>query len=160
MADFDPFQPFRDHRQLVLRLEGPIVDVIFRRVGPPNPDLPGFFEKKAAKAIIDTGASDVCIDYRLAHALNLTAIDRRQMRAANGPAVSNIYPVLLSVPELDFAERVEAWSGDLGADRGGYWALLGRSFLRSYYFGYDGPQGLFFAIHVDKLNRPPPDDED
>jgi len=67
-------------------------------VSPPK-DIPDIqFEKKAVKAIWDTGATHTCISTKLANSLHLTPISKRETKTANGDRLADVYLVDLLLP--------------------------------------------------------------
>jgi hypothetical protein len=67
----------------VITIEGIVIDVMVHREpkAAPEDGVPDFIEHGA---MIDTGASDTCIDYRIAHALKLRQIDQRTIGTVAG----------------------------------------------------------------------------
>ena len=93
-------------------------------------------------ALIDTGASTICLDRRVALRLGLQSVDQTLMEVADGTRVSaTVYAARLIIPELGFDdwERVAAINMQFPSDR----VLLGRSFLRHFITTYHGRDGLF-----------------
>lgn len=67
-------------------------------VTPPK-DIPNIkFENKEIQAIWDTGATHTCISCKLANALQLTPISKRETKTANGNRVSDVYLIDLVLP--------------------------------------------------------------
>lgn len=127
-----PGDPAR--RAEALRRNGPHIRVILR-----NP-----FEASRhieAGALIDTGASCICISKRIAKELGLTRTGETRLIAvgADHPAVE--YAAQLSAPELDFDRfmLVLAPAGVYATPT----VLLGRSFLHHFVFTYHGHEGVF-----------------
>lgn len=123
----------RERREL-LRKHGPHMRVLLR-----NPfDLARYVE---ADAIIDSGASCVCINRRLAKELGLTRTGQTRMIAVGADHPAQEYAGLVVVPELDFERFLPVYAPD-----GVYTApsiLLGRSFLEYFVFSYNGSDGNF-----------------
>jgi predicted aspartyl protease len=125
---------------------GPVVEIVIRAPGPPlrSPDWkPGFNrESVPARGLIDTGASDVCIDARMAVELGLTETGQEPVGVAGGVSVfSTVYAGILEVPELGFSELMPLYS--LKMRHPTHDVLLGRSFLRNFIVTFDGPEGIF-----------------
>ena len=101
-------------------------------------------------ALIDTGASTICIDRRVALRLGLQAVDQTSMEVADGTRIpATVYAARVIIPELDFDdyERIAAIDMEFPSDR----VLLGRSFLRHFITSYNGRDGRF---HYHRLGPP------
>ncbi len=90
--------------------------------------------------MIDTGASDVCIDYRIAHALSLRQIDSQTIGTVGGPVHAAVYLAIVHVPVLNYREPMRVYAPKL--ERAAYSALLGRTFLAEFLMTYDGEEGV------------------
>ncbi|MEI9965967.1 MAG: aspartyl protease family protein [Caulobacteraceae bacterium] len=143
-------------RKIALSLEGHVLEAIVHREpgAPPEDGVPPFFE---AGALIDTGASDVCIDFRLAHALKLRQIDQRTVGTLGGSVLANVYLGILEIPALDHRKLMPLLA--LRVARVNYSVILGRSFLSDYIVTFDGPNGCCHFIRAEDAYPPPPDDE-
>ena len=95
---------------------------------------------KTGFALIDTGATNTCIDEKAAQELGLPVIDVGVMRSANEEKPCNIYPVQFSLPRL-----VLNSPRTMGADLApmGLLILIGRDMLRFCTLFYNGPAGQF-----------------
>ena len=94
------------------------------------------------QGLIDTGASDVAIDYRLAQRLGLEPVDQRGVGVVGGADVqATVYMAVLRVPRLGF-EQVTPIFG-LRVRRPTHDVLIGRSFLQASILTLDGPNGVF-----------------
>lgn len=94
------------------------------------------------EALIDTGASTICIDRRVAIRLGLQAVDVTSMEVADGVRIpATVYAARVAVIELGFDdfERVAAIEMESPSNR----VLLGRSFLRHFITSYHGSDGRF-----------------
>jgi hypothetical protein len=92
-------------------------------------------------ALIDTGATDCCIDSALALALQLPIIDQRVCAGISGAKIVNMHIAQIFVPSLQFT-FVGAFAGvDLAAGGQMHGALIGRTFLEHFRMFYDGPSG-------------------
>lgn len=120
-------------------IEGNVIDVIVRREpGAPMIDgIPNFHE---SRALIDTGASDICIDYRIAHALALRQIDQTSILTAGGAIEVSVFNGLFEVPLIGFSRMMRLFAPKI--DRINYNVLIGRSLLRDYLVTFDGPADL------------------
>lgn len=123
----------------VVTIEGIVVDVIIHR--EPHAALengvPEFFEHRA---MIDTGASDTCIDYRIAHALKLRQIDQRTIGTVGGPIEVAVFLGVLEIPQLAFKRLDRMFAPKI--ERINYSVLIGRSVLKEFLFTYDGPANV------------------
>ena len=55
-------------------------------------------------ALVDTGASESCIDNKLAEELGLPVIDKMDMSGVSGMKKHNVYLASVHIPELEFAQ--------------------------------------------------------
>jgi hypothetical protein len=103
---------------------------------PPTPNVKGI------NALVDTGASQCCIDATLAMQLQLPIINQTKVAGAHGAAMLNVHMAQLYVPALPHL----IWGHFIGADLTGggqpIRAILGRDFLRNFKMVYDGQTGL------------------
>ncbi len=103
--------------------------------GAPKPDLVG------VSALVDTGATQCCIDNLVAQKLNLPIVDKQKIAGVGGKHEVNMYLAQVHVPDLDLT----MWGSFVGVDlaAGGqiHNALLGRTFLRGLSMIYDGSTG-------------------
>lgn len=123
----------------LLRLEGPHIPVIVRspHVGDRRPG--GDFLQ--LDALIDTGASDICIDVKTARRLGLHAVDTTFIGGIGGSVEAVVFAGVLEVPPLHFRRVVRMFSPkDVVLTSK---ILLGRSFLENFIMTYDGPNGIF-----------------
>src|SRR5258708_26185488 len=96
---------------------------------------------KAIHALVDTGATESCIDSLLAAHLNLPIVDRRKISGAGGSHEVNIHLAQVFVPSLNFT-LYGAFAGvHLAAGGQAHRALIGRTFLRHYTMIYEGRTG-------------------
>jgi predicted aspartyl protease len=105
--------------------------------GGPLP-VPG---KTKLPALVDTGATESCIDSLLAAQLNLPAIDKRMQAGAHGAKEVSIHLAQVHVPSLGFTIYGEFAAVDLRIGGQSIDALLGRTFLRHFKMIYDGATG-------------------
>ncbi|HEY1781175.1 MAG TPA: hypothetical protein VGG79_12250 [Roseiarcus sp.] len=101
------------------------------------PDLP----LKAARALIDTGASSDCIDDDLARSLRLPVTDEGEISGVGGKHLAFIYLARMWIPSLGRL-LFQPFTG-VRLSQGGQWhrVILGRSFLRQHRLTYDGDSG-------------------
>jgi hypothetical protein len=106
--------------------------------GPPTIPVPGITD---VHALVDSGATECCIDALLAAQLNLPIVDRRKVAGIGGEHEVNVYLAQVTVPSLTFT-IYGAFSGvDLAAGGQPHKALIGRTFLQSFKMVYDGRTG-------------------
>ena len=102
-----------------------------------HPDLP----PNQYPALVDTGAIESCIDYRLAERLGLPIVDRKVVSGVHGAAEVNYHLAQIYVPSLGFTAH-GGFAGVHLVDGGQpYQALLGRTFLMHFKMVYDGRTG-------------------
>lgn len=128
---------------LILVVEGPTVgvrigfDETFDPKKSVRPDLPDALYP----ALVDTGASESCIDTDLASVLRLPIVDRGDVSGVGGAIKVNIYAAQIIVPplNLNIYGRFAGVSLQAGGQR--HQALLGRTFLQRTIMEYDGTTG-------------------
>jgi predicted aspartyl protease len=92
-------------------------------------------------ALIDTGASNSCVDDEVAKKLGLPVIDQGFMISATHQKVPcNIYPVLIATPIVSL-NVPRAMGAALGSQ--GLIAIIGRDVLQNCTLFYNGPAGQF-----------------
>lgn len=96
---------------------------------------------KGIKALVDTGASESCIDNLLAAQLNLPIVDRRPISGSSGSHMANMYLAQIHVPSLKFNIYGVFAGVDLKAGGQIHSALIGRTFLQSFTMIYEGQTG-------------------
>jgi predicted aspartyl protease len=117
------------------------------RVTGPNVELTLYgldahAESAALDGVIDTGASVICIDSRIAKRLGLIASNRKLVQMADGRlATSSIYTARMTIQALGFDDLVQVYAIEMDYPSGR--VLLGRSFLKDYIVNYDGPRERF-----------------
>lgn len=138
-------------------IHGYVLDVIIHREpgAAPEDGVPQFHE---CGALIDTGASDICVDFRIAHALELRQIDQRSIGTAGGSVEVAVYNGILEVPLLGFRKSMRLFAPKI--NRVNYNVLIGRSLLKDYIVNFNGPSGEVHFIHPRDLPRPVHDDGD
>jgi len=83
-------------------------------------------------ALVDTGASESCIDSALAMTLNLPIVDRRMTSGAHGAKEVNVHLAHIHVPGLAFTIHGAFCAVDLAAGGQAHLALIGRTFLKNF----------------------------
>jgi predicted aspartyl protease len=109
-------------------------------VGTPN--LP----TNPISALVDTGASESCIDSNLAMALNLPIIDRKRIGGVGGAHEVNLHLAHIHVPALRFTLYGPFCAVELAAGGQPHQALIGRTFLQHFTMIYEGKTGTV-TIH-------------
>ena len=98
-------------------------------------------------ALVDTGASESCIDSALAEALKLPVVDRKPISGALGPGESDIYVAQVYVPN---AGTISGRFAGVHLLAGGqpHYALLGRLFLLHFEMLYNGTTGAVSLVSL------------
>lgn len=110
-------------------------DPISNPHGVPVPGITG------VQALVDTGATECCIDALLAAQLNLPLVNRRRISGVHGSHTANVYLAQVHVPSLGMTMN-GAFSGvDLKAGGQVHSALIGRTSLRHFKMIYEGKTG-------------------
>jgi len=92
-------------------------------------------------ALIDTGASESCIDSALAESINLPVIDRQTVCGVGGETEVNVYLGHIHIPSIGFTQWGR-FAGVLLSDGGqAHMALIGRTMLSGAILVYDGFNG-------------------
>lgn len=112
-----------------------------------RPDLP----KTSLFALVDTGATESCIDSTLALNLGLTVVDRKRVGGIHGAHPVNYHVAQIYIPSLDFTVVGTFPGADLTAGGLNHSALLGRTFLRHFNMTYEGRTGSVIISN----ERPP-----
>jgi predicted aspartyl protease len=92
-------------------------------------------------ALVDTGATESCIDSLLAAQLSLPIVDRRSVAGAHGARPVNVHLAQIHIPSLAFTLYGQFAAVDLIAGGQTHYALIGRTFLRSFTMVYEGKTG-------------------
>ena len=102
------------------------------------PPIPGM---KGIHALVDSGATESCIDSLLAVQLNLPVVDKRTVAGVHGAHPVNVYLAQVRVPSLNFTISGAFAGVDLVAGGQPHKALIGRTFLRRFTMIYEGRSG-------------------
>jgi predicted aspartyl protease len=94
------------------------------------------------KALVDTGATESCIDSDLAAQLNLPIVDRRRVGGVHGALEVNIHLAQIHVPSLNHTIYGAFAGVHLIAGGQQHSALLGRTFLGRCTMTYNGATGV------------------
>ena len=101
------------------------------------PDVP----ETRLPALVDTGATESCIDSDLARVLRLPIVDRQAIAGVHGAYETNVCLAQIHVPELGFTMYGRFAAVHLAAGGLPHSALLGRTFLQHFTMTYDGAKG-------------------
>ncbi len=88
--------------------------------------------------LIDTGASNTCIDEAVAQALGLQVINKIQVNTPAGQVSKDVYGVKLSFPGTALPPIPFFAAGGAELANQGLVALIGRDFLMNKVLHYDG----------------------
>ena len=103
-------------------------------------------------ALIDTGATESCIDSTIAIALGLPVINERDVSGVHGQAKVNVHLAQIYIPALQFTQY-GAFSGvHLHAGGQPHSALLGRTLLRHMTMTHTGGTGSVILSHHPQTN--------
>ncbi|MCY3774341.1 MAG: retropepsin-like aspartic protease [Gemmatimonadetes bacterium] len=105
--------------------------------GGLHPNLPSV----PSPALIDTGATESCIDSTLALNLNLPVVDRQTVSGAHGSHALNYHLAQIYVPDLQYT--VYGLFAGVHLTVGGqpHNAIMGRTFLQGFTMTYEGTTG-------------------
>ncbi len=92
-------------------------------------------------ALVDTGATESCIDIQLATKLNLPIVDQRYISGVGGKHLTNMYLAQIHIPSLNFT--IYGIFAGVNLLEGGqsHYALIGRTFLQGFTMIYEGRTG-------------------
>ena len=93
-------------------------------------------------ALVDTGATESCIDSELAATLNLPIVNRRPIAGVGGITEVYVHLAQIYIPELAWTIYGRFDGAHLAAGGLLHSALIGRTFLRHYKMNYDGQTGV------------------
>ena len=103
-----------------------------------RPNLP----ETPVPALVDTGASESCIDSDLAAHLGLPIVDRMEIGGVHGLGEVNVHLAQIYVPDLAFTIYGQFASVHLAVGGLGHSAIIGRDFLQFYTMTYEGRTGV------------------
>lgn len=113
-------------------------DSAFRPIAGTKPNLP----PDQHPALVDTGATESCIDSHLALVLNLPIVDRQNVAGVHGADTVNIHLAQIYVPTLNFTVYGRFAGVHLRAGGQPHFALIGRTFLEDFTMRYEGKTGM------------------
>ena len=124
-----------------LQLQGPTIDV---RIGFDEHFAPGSspsIPETLYPALIDTGASDRCIDSGLAAQLKLPVVDQSPVAGVGERELMTVHLAHMFFPSLQILGYGRFIAVHLVAGGQKHQALLGRDFLSTVLLTYDGLTG-------------------
>ena len=92
-------------------------------------------------ALVDTGATESCLDLELAVALDLPVVSKGPVSGVSGVIEADDYMAQIHIPELNFTLTGPFAGVRIRAGGHPFYALLGRTFLRHFSMHYDGRTG-------------------
>lgn len=113
------------------------LDLKYQPSRAASPKLP----MKQLAALVDTGATESCIDSTLARDLSLPVVDRQTVAGVHGASAVNVHIAQIYVPGLDITVYGRFAGVHLIAGGQPHSALLGRTFLRNVTMMYEGRTG-------------------
>jgi hypothetical protein len=135
--------PGADGSQLLVNI-GPTILVNIGFDQSWRPEVPGSVPSAAITgegALVDTGATESCIDSLLATQLGLPIADRKPVAGVHGSQEVNIHLAQIHIPSLKITIYGLFAGVHLVAGGQVHKALLGRTFLRSFVMIYAGATG-------------------
>jgi predicted aspartyl protease len=96
---------------------------------------------RGVRALVDTGATECCIDSLVAAQLALPAVDQRPVSGVHGQRLATFYLAQIHIPALAFTMYGTFAGVDLLAGGQQHFALIGRTFLRDFNMVYEGITG-------------------
>ena len=114
---------------------GPTVQVT---VGHYAPEADSARPSQAVYALVDTGASQSCIDSSLATELGLPVIDTARIAGAGGESPHDVFLAHITIPQLEIVQYGRFTGVNLRAGGQEHGVLLGRTFLVNTVMIYDG----------------------
>jgi len=123
--------------------EGPYVwvQVGFDPTYNPDEDVMSGFAGREYLALIDTGATESCVDDTLARALELPVVDSRSIVGIHGPRLTPSYNAQFHIPSIGVTYDGQFAGIPLRSSGTPFFALLGRDFLSTVSMAYNGDTG-------------------
>lgn len=112
-------------------------DAAFRIGNPERPNIPD----DLFPALVDTGASENCIDADFARTLGLPVGGQRDVAGITGVSRFDYFLAQMYVPGLNRTIYGQFAGVRLQAGGQSQYAIVGRDFLQSYLMAYDGRSG-------------------
>ncbi|MXY32974.1 MAG: hypothetical protein F4Y60_02555 [Boseongicola sp. SB0664_bin_43] len=111
--------------------------------GTSSPSLPN----ETYPALVDTGATESCIDSALAVDLDLPVVDRQTVSGVHGPNAVNFHLAQIYIPDLHHTVYGLFAGVHLTAGGQPHRALMGRTFLSKVILTYEGITGSVTISH-------------
>lgn len=112
-------------------------DPSYRPSSKPVPSLPN----ERIPALVDTGATESCIDSILADRLNLPFVGEQMFSGISGSSSRRMHLAQIFIPGLQWVIYGRFAAVDLISGGQPHAVLIGRSFLRSFKMIYEGRSG-------------------
>lgn len=103
---------------------------------------------RSVQALVDTGASESCIDSMLAAQLSLPQVNKRRVSGVHGQKEVSVFLAQIRVPSLNVTINGMFCGVDLKAGGQIHSALIGRSFLNHFHMVYEGNTGTVIIRSV------------
>jgi predicted aspartyl protease len=123
-----------------LVIYGPTTQVIVKHYQIIGVDTPVLQE--TVFGLIDTGASESCIDLDLAEKLKLPVVDVQTMAGVGGADEYPVYMAQIDIPNLGTHQYGRFACVKLASGGQEHKVLLGRTMLQQFIMIYDGVSGL------------------
>ena len=117
---------------------GPTIQVVIGQFKSADGASSVQSEDSIAYALVDTGATESCIDIALAQKLQLPIVDKINISGSDGAKIHNVYMAQIRVPILEFTQYGKFAGVNLTGGGQQHQALLGRTFLQNTIMIYDG----------------------
>lgn len=136
------------HGADLLTFHGPtlLVTIGFDETYDDKGVVPPRGDAQDVRALVDTGATESCIDSQLATTLNLPVVDRVRISGVGGAHEVNVYLAQIHVPALSFTLTGRFSGVHLSAGGQPHLALMGRTFLRHFTMVYEGMTGTVTLV--------------
>jgi predicted aspartyl protease len=92
-------------------------------------------------ALVDTGATESCIDETLAESLNLTVVDRIDIAGVGGTHKANLYLAHIDIPAIALTDWGRFAGVKLAEGGQHHRVIIGRTLLSMVIMIYDGRDG-------------------
>ena len=127
----------------LLALNGPqiMVNIGFDPIYDPEINARLNIPEYLFPALIDTGATESCIDATLAKALELPVVDTRAIVGIHGPQATELHRAQIRIPDLSTSYDGRFAGIPLRTSGAPFYALLGRDFLTMLSMVYSGETG-------------------
>jgi predicted aspartyl protease len=102
---------------------------------------PGVLNVNRVLALIDTGATQSCIDEALAQQLQLPLVNQQNAAGVGGVHILNVYLAYIALPLLGHLQAGLFVGAQLAAGGTAHRALIGRTLLADTLLVYDGRTG-------------------